>query len=228
MYFQLRSLFQARIVNETLSCQFCQNCKVYHSKPNYENIFFKADKLVNGYSPRNARCVETWPMSIGSIESLLLHQDVVLELNRSNIKGLKFHPITGIGGEVLKVLPPPPIYYKVEPIGYAEFEPSKEKFEFLSCICGIRPKYFGDFIEPFDIKLHPTDHLDCFYLKHYLFWVCVTKSLIDVLVKNKWTDDFEIGSRALPGIQIREFGSTWYEDTLKQLRTSFPNSTILE
>lgn len=116
----------------------------------------------------------------------------------------------------------------MEPLGYAEFIPTVEKFEVLECPCGIRPKYAGDFKAPFEIKKHPAIREDFFYLKHYLFWVCVTKSVIDVIVKNKWTDHFDIGDRALPGMRIKQFGASWHEDTLEKLREQFPESTIVE
>jgi hypothetical protein len=228
MYFAIRSAFTAHICNETSHVQFCSDCKVSISKPNYSKVYFRAERFKIPYHSKYSRNMKIWPMSIGSIHSFLLHEDVVSELKNNGVSGVAFHQIVHIGGEILQALPPPPKYYKVEPLGYAEFIPASEKFELLECPCGIRPKYAGDFKAPFEFEKRPAIKDDFFYLKNYLFWVCVTKPVIDVLVKNNWTDYFQIGDRALPGMKITEFGETWYEDALKKLKISFPKSVILE
>jgi hypothetical protein len=58
--------------------------------------------------------------------------------------------------------------------------------------------------------------------------VCATKKVIDIIIKSQWTEEFAIGSRALPGMQIKEFGENWYHDTLETLKAQFPNTHIPE
>ena len=228
MLFKLESMFMVDICNETLHDKFCATCRVGISKPNYESVYVKSNKLRHSYAKNKSEFAKTWPMSIGSLHSLLLHKDVVDKLIDKKIKGVKFHEISGIVGEVLNTLPSPPTYYKVEPLGLIDFFPSLEKFEILPCVCEIRPRYAGDWKAPFEIKPDSTIQGNFLNIRYYAFWVCVTKSIINILVENEWTKDFQIGNLALPGMRVREFGSTWYEDTLEQLRTSFPDSTILE
>ena len=230
MYFKLGSVFQCHIINEFISLPRCQKCGRDSEAPNYVGVYFRADKFLHQLKRPNSKGLNRWPLSLGSFQSLLLHENVVNEFIINNIQGVKFHQIAGIQGNVLNTLPCPPTYYKVEPLINTCFYPPAEEFELIECECGIfaQQKIIGDYKSPFEINQKIIQNHDLFSIVPGGFWVCAKKSVIDVLVQNKWTDDFEIGSRALPGMRIRDFGSTWYEDTLKQLRTSFPDSTIFE
>jgi hypothetical protein len=228
MYFKLESMFRADICNELIDDEFCHVCKAGKSKPNFQGVYFKADRLRHANATKQSDYAKSWPMTIGSSRSVLLHENIVSKLTEKNVSGVKFHPISGIVGEVLNRLPSAPTYYKVEPLGFLDFFPSLEKFEILSCVCEMRPRYAGDWKEPFEIKMDSSIPGDFLNLRYYSSWVCVTKPVINVLVENNWVDDFQIGDLALPGMRIRDFGETWYEDALKQLRCSFPKSIILE
>jgi hypothetical protein len=228
MYFKLESMFRADICNELINDKFCDICKVGKPKPNYKGVYFKADKLRHAYATKKSDCAKNWPMTIGSSCSLLLHENIVSELIKKNVNGVKFHPIAGIVGGVLNRLPSAPTYYKVEPLGFVDFFPSLEKFEILSCVCEMRPRYAGDWKEPFEIKKDSSIPGDFLNLRYYSSWICVTKVVINILVENNWVDDFQIGDRALPGMRITEFGEAWYENALAQLKRSFPESALFE
>lgn len=228
MYFKLESMFIADVCNETLHDKFCHVCGVEQSKPNYKDNYVKSNKLRHSYAKKTSEYAKTWPFSIGSLKSLLLREDVVGRLIEKKVSGVQFHKILGVVGDVLNTLPTPPSYYKVEPLGFMDFFPSLEKFEILSCTCGIRSKYAGDWKAPFEININTTTQDDFLKLRYYAFWVSVTKQVVDILVENDWTNDFKIGDLALPGMRITEFGPDWFEYTLKRLRNSFPDTMILE
>jgi hypothetical protein len=229
MNFVLRSAYYANILNESEYSSFCQSCKTSAAVPKYENCIFHAEKFTHFLQKPNAKGLNRWPMSIGSFKSLLLHEDVVAKL-AVEIEGVNFHRVMSISGKILDTLKNPPVYYKVEPLGYKESILSPDEFSFSECACGLQisQKTFGEFRAPFKLKKVLQVGEDFFKIKHFEFWVCVTKKVIDVLVRNNWTEDFRIGERALPGIKITEFGETWYEDALQQLKISFPESIILE
>ena len=230
MYFKLGSVFPCHIMHEFISMPRCNKCGRDFEIPNYAEVYFRADKFLHQLKRPSSKGLNRWPLSLGSFKSLLLHENVVNEFKIKKVRGVKFHQIAGIQGNVLNTLPCPPNYYKVEPLINTHFYPSVEEFELIECECGILPqqKVFGDYKSPFEINQNLIQDQDLFSILPGGFWVCTKKSVIDILVENKWTDDFEIGSRALPGMRIRDFGPAWYEDTLKQLKTSFPDSTILE
>jgi hypothetical protein len=216
-------------MNEFRSLPRCKICGRDSEVPNYQGIYFRADKFLHQLKRPNSKGLERWPMSLGSFHSLLLHENVVSAFRANDIQGANFHQIAGIQGRILDTLPPPPKYYKIEPLINTNFFPSLEEFDLTECQCGIIPKQrvFGEYKAPFEIDESLILGKDIFSLLPGGFWICVSKKVIDLLVKNQWTEEFEIGGRALPGIRVREFGLNWYEITLKHLRSSFPNSRIV-
>lgn len=230
MFFTLSSVCWCDIRNEETSDQFCSSCIRHISKSNYSDVYVVADKLLHAMDRPNAKGLSYWPMSLRSFRSLLLHEEVVNELVKNNITGANFHKIARIEGKILHDLPPPPNYYMVEPLKLFDFDPSLDEFEILDCGCGAQQKVFGDFKNPFQLKENSWDGSDIFSINNinYRSWVCVSKNVVDVLLKNEWKSQFWVGSSAFPGITIKDFSDTCYEDTLKQLRITFADSTIPE
>lgn len=228
MFFQLYSVYPCYIMNEFRSLPRCKVCGRDFEIPNYTGVRLRADKIIHQLKKPSSKGLNRWPMSLGSFQSILLHEDVVNEFEANKIQGVKYHPIAGIEGKVLYDLPPPPIYYKVEPLKNTNFFPSLEEFDLIDCTCGVVPqqKVFGDYKSPFQIDENLIRGQDFFSVLPGGFWTCVNRKIINLLIQNQWTDEFEIGSRALPGTRIREFGARWYEDTLLKLKTCFPSTII--
>ena len=230
MYFILRSAYYVVVGNDVESRSFCENCKSHLNFPSYKNIYLMADKFTHYLQKPSSKGLGYWPISLGSSTSLIFHENLISELDKYNVMGVKFHKIESIHGKVLETLGSPPAYYKVEPLGSLGFLPSPDEFRIADCLCEKRldPIGFGEFKSPFKVKVTSQGEVDFFDVQYFKFWICVNKAVIDIVVKNRWTEFFKIGNSALPGIQIKEFGENWYEDTMDQLRTSFPNSVILE
>ena len=230
MFFTLSSICWCNIRNEEISDQFCSSCKRHISRSNYTDVYVVADKLLHAMDRPNAKSLDYWPMSLRSFRSILLHEKVVKELVENNITGAIFHKILRIEGKILDHLPPPPDYYMIEPLNFFDFDPSLEEFEILKCGCGAQQKMFGDYKKPFQLKENSWDGSDIFSINNvnYSSWICVSRNVVDVLLKNEWKSQFWFGSRAFPGITIKDFSDTWYEDTLGQLRIKFPDLNLSE
>lgn len=230
MFFQLYSVYPCYIINEFRSLPRCEICKRDFEVQNYSNIYIKADKFLHRLQRPNAKGLSHWPMSLCSFKSLLLHENVVEKLKERHIQGVKFHLVAGIHGKVLDSLSSPPNYYKVEALRAIDFFPSTDEFDIITCDCGIFPKQkiFGEFKAPFKIDESLLSNVDVFTILPGSFWSCVSKAFVEVLIENQWTLEFRIGSRAFPGIQVKEFGANWYDETLSNLRLLFPNFMNLE
>jgi hypothetical protein len=230
MFFQLYSVYPCYILNEFRSLAKCEICRRDFEVQSYSNIHIRADKFLHRLQRPNAKGLKNWPLSLSSFNSLLLHEDVVRKLEESHIKGAKFHLVAGIHGKVLDNLPSAPSYYKVEALRAIEFSPSPEEFDMITCDCGIFPrqKIFGEYKEPFKIDKSLLRDIDVFSILPGGFWTCVSKAFVDVLIENQWTQEFRIGSRAFPGMQIKEFGVNWHQETLNNLELLFPDFMFLE
>ena len=232
MFFQLRSAYPGYIRNELKSADlFCQVCKREIVVPKYQSPSCHANGFIHEMEPNRRKILKRWPMSISSLYTLMLHQDLVEAIERSSLTGVCFHKTPPIEGKVNDYLPPTPMYYVVEAVGKAKFFPSPEDFKTLDCICKLEALHFGAIQSPLAIKNKSWDGSDFFKTTNHFGYVCmtfVTKNVIDLLIENNWIDEFSIGDHILPGIQVKDFSKGWYERTLLELQDKFPNYRVMD
>jgi hypothetical protein len=228
MYFKLQSAYRVIIRNENGPGEKCHYCGRYFSSQKYVSNSIITNKLRHAYQAKNSKLVNHWPMSLDGGNSLFIHEKVAATLVEEKVTGLDIHKVVSISGEMLDRLPCPPTYYRVEPLGKTYFVPSPDEFEIGSCICMTQKKEFCDFKSPFVISQEIPLSEDFFKVYPYQFFTCVNRKVIEILIENEWVNDFIVGDRALPGMRIENFGETWYEDTLAQLKCSFPASASFE
>jgi hypothetical protein len=227
MFFLLNPVFWCDIRNDKVNDRFCASCKRSVSKANYEDVYMISDKFKHALDLPSAKGLDYWPMALRSFSSILLHEQVVKAFFDEEITGALFHKISRIEGKVLNDLGSPPDYYLIEPLNYYEFIPSPDEFDILVCGCGAQQKKFGEFKQPFELKKDSWNGSDIFSIKNvnYRSWICITKNIVKVLLKNNWQNQFWIGSSAFPGMTIKYFNDSWYEDTREQIKVLFPNIT---
>jgi hypothetical protein len=228
MYFVLKSAYRVNVLHYTRSAENCPYCNRSLTSQNFVDNSVIIDRLRHALNSKNSRLKNQWPMSLDGGNSLIIHENVAEKLFEQKVKGLALHKVFSFGGEMLSKLPPPPPYYRVEPLGKTHFVPSPDEFEIGSCICMTHKKEICDFKSPFVISQNIPLSEDFFKVYPYQFFTCVSRKVIEILIQNEWVNDFIIGDRALPGMRITQFGETWYEDALKHLRSSFPETMILE
>jgi hypothetical protein len=85
MYFIIKSVYLCYIMNEFKSLPRCKACGRDSATPNYSGVHFRADKFLHRLQRPNAKSLNRWPMSLGSIRSLLLHEDVVKQLIKDEV-----------------------------------------------------------------------------------------------------------------------------------------------
>lgn len=226
MHFQLNAAyFAGDLCCYDKQIAFCDIHKRHIHEPRYAGAVFEADKFVYFTKSMRSKGISRWPWALRVGPRLGLHQDVVEAFIAAKIDSARFHEVKEIRGKVLEIIPfPQPKYYVLEPLCCAEFKPSPEDFEVLSCACKLAPKNWGNLKHPMEIKWESYDGSDVFRVNYFYHSIMVTKRVIHVLNKHGWTDDFIVGSQKMPGIRITDFGPNWYEEAearVKQLHPDF-------
>ena len=232
MFFRLKSSYPGSIRNEIKSVDaFCHICKRELCQPKYQGPSCLADSFIHEMEPNRRKLLKRWPMAIGSLYTLMLHQDLVEIISKSTLAGIRFHETPPIEGKVNDYLPSAPKYYVVEPTGNAEFIPSPEDFRNLDCICKLDRLELGPVNSPLVIKKRTWNGADFFKVTNYFNYdhmIFVTKNVIDLLIENDWVSEFSIGDHILPGKKVKDFSEGWYERTLLELQDEFPNYRVMD
>lgn len=224
MYFFLNPVYWCDVRNASMADRYCRSCMRSVSKANYKNVYVVSDKIKHALDLPSAKGVDFWPMALRSFSSILLHEQLVNELLKEHITGASFHKISKIKGKILDELGSPPNYYIIEPHSFYEFVAPLDEFDILSCGCGAQQKVFGEFKKPFKLKEDLRKRTDIFSIKdvNYRSWICISRNVVNVFLKNNWQRQFWIGSSAFPGKTIENFTDSWYEDTESELEHLHP------
>ena len=232
MFYKLKSSYYGEIRREMKSVgTFCHVCKREITKPRHEGLSCLAGGFIHEMEPKRKKILQRWPMVIGSLYTLMFHQDLVTAIMKSSITGVHFHEALPIEGKVNDYLPPAPKYYVVEAVGNAEFILSPKDFKTLDCICKLDRLELGPLNSPLVLNKKSWDGSDFFKITNYYnyaYMTFVTKDVIDLLIENDWINEFSVGDDILPGRRIMDFSEGWYERTLLELQEKFPNYRVMD
>ncbi|MGJ8672284.1 hypothetical protein [Rubritalea sp.] len=201
----------------------CEVCNISRAISLYENLQLSFIK---------PRLLTEWPYiaNAGRYHDIF-HQDVVDELNRNGISGLKYHPVKVVGTAV-ESMPPVPTYYIVEPIGLIDFIIPEDEYYPPCEGCGIlKPRRFGAVKKPFQFLEETWDGSNVVRIRnHWQHIFFVDQKFIDILRVHDWHhqvaygtanrkyESLTFGGKTSPGVGVQDIDSNdWFEKTMRKL-----------